>query len=83
MISAADHKQHAIRENRGGVAGSRQQSKILKGLETLADRIERFRAIEGQSGTTRISVGNISAVGPSGENVVLSAPVPVEISINP
>jgi len=40
----------------------------------------RFYAVEGQAGPAQISVDSISAVG---ENIVLSAPVPVTVNITP
>jgi len=43
----------------------------------------RFQALEGQVGPTQISVANISAVGLGGENIALSAPVPVTVNITP
>ena len=43
----------------------------------------RFYAVEGQAGPTEISVESISAVGAVGENIVLSAPVPVTVNITP
>jgi general secretion pathway protein D len=43
----------------------------------------RFQALEGQIGPTQISVANISAVGLGGENIPLSAPVPVTVNITP
>jgi hypothetical protein len=43
----------------------------------------RFLALEGQVGPTQISVANISAVGLGGENIALSAPVPVTVNITP
>ena len=52
-------------------------------LQVSGTTVVRFRAIEGQSGMARISVANISAVGPGGDSVAISAPVPVEISITP
>ena len=43
----------------------------------------RFRALEGQSGPTQVSVGNISATGPSAENVALAAPAPLVVNVTP
>jgi hypothetical protein len=52
-------------------------------LQVSGTAVVRFRAIEGQSGMARISVANVSAIGPSGDSVAISAPAPVEISITP
>lgn len=43
----------------------------------------RFFALEGQVGPAQISVANISAVGLGGENIAVSAPVPVTVNITP
>jgi general secretion pathway protein D len=43
----------------------------------------RFYALEGQVGPAQISVDNISAIGAGGENIALSAPVPVTVNITP
>ncbi|HEV8646160.1 MAG TPA: secretin and TonB N-terminal domain-containing protein [Burkholderiales bacterium] len=43
----------------------------------------RFFALEGQVGPAQISVANISAVGLGGENIPLSAPVPVTVNLTP
>ncbi len=43
----------------------------------------RFLALEGQVGPAQISVANISAVGLGGENIAVSAPVPVTVNITP
>ena len=43
----------------------------------------RFLALEGQVGPAQISVANISVVGAGGENIALSAPVPVTVNITP
>jgi len=52
-------------------------------LQVSGTVVVRFRAVEGQSGTARISVAKISAIGAGGESVAVSAPIPVEISITP
>ena len=52
-------------------------------LQVSGSTIVRFRPIEGQTGTVRISVANVSAIGPSGESVAISAPAPVEVNITP
>jgi len=43
----------------------------------------RFYALEGQVGPAQISVANISAVGLGGENIAVSAPLPVTVNITP
>jgi general secretion pathway protein D len=44
----------------------------------------RFRALEGQSGSTQVSIGNISAAaGGAADAPQLVAPAPVEINITP
>ena len=52
-------------------------------LQFSGTTVVRFRAIEGQSGLARVSIGSVYAVGPGGESVVLSAPAPVEINVTP
>ena len=52
-------------------------------LQFSGTTVVRFRAIEGKSGMARISAASISAVGPGGDSVAISAPAPVEINITP
>jgi general secretion pathway protein D len=52
-------------------------------LQISGTSIVRFRAIEGQSGTARISLSNVAATGPGGSRVPVSAPGPVEIGVSP
>ena len=63
------------------------------GIEGMAGRVTlavsgtttvRFRAIEGQSGPTQISIGNISpAPGAGADAAQLAAPAPVAINVTP
>ncbi len=62
-----------------GVEGTPGRAQLVVSGTTAV----RFQALEGQIGPTQISVANISAVGLGGENIALSAPVPVTVNITP
>ncbi len=52
-------------------------------LQISGTSIVRFRAIEGQSGTAKVTLSNVAAVGPGGSRLSVSAPGAVDISIVP